>query len=130
MQKRQSKQSIGHLGEDIATKFIVHKGFYVLERNYRRKWGEIDIIARHGRTVHFFEVKSQTVADLHHIQAYVRPEENVHRAKARRIKRTAMLYFETLKIEMHDDVSFDVLCVYIDMERRCARVKWIENVIL
>jgi len=39
------KQIIGNLGEDIGCKFLVKRGFLIKDRNYRKKWGELDIIA-------------------------------------------------------------------------------------
>ena len=39
-------QKIGKIGEDIAAKFLMKHGFSVLDRNYTKKWGEIDIIAQ------------------------------------------------------------------------------------
>ncbi|MBI2121043.1 MAG: YraN family protein [Parcubacteria group bacterium] len=52
------KRKIGDLGEDVATMFLMKQGFKVLERNYLRKWGEIDIIAKKDQKLYFVEVKT------------------------------------------------------------------------
>jgi Holliday junction resolvase-like predicted endonuclease len=52
------KRKTGDLGEDIASMFLMKQGFIVVERNYLRKWGEIDIVAKKDRTLHFVEVKT------------------------------------------------------------------------
>ncbi len=52
------KQKIGELGENIAVKFLTKKGFFISERNYTKKWGEIDIIAEKNNKLYFIEVKS------------------------------------------------------------------------
>lgn len=52
------KRKTGDLGEDIAERFLVKRGFKILERNYLRKWGEIDIIAKKGGKLCFVEVKT------------------------------------------------------------------------
>jgi len=52
------KQIIGRLGEDIAVKHFVKHSFKVLDRNYRKKWGEIDIVAEKDNILHFIEVKA------------------------------------------------------------------------
>ncbi|PIQ68988.1 MAG: hypothetical protein COV91_01170 [Candidatus Taylorbacteria bacterium CG11_big_fil_rev_8_21_14_0_20_46_11] len=54
-------QKIGSLGEKIAEKFLVKRGYRILHRNYSRPWGELDIVAKKKGTVHFVEVK--TVSD-------------------------------------------------------------------
>lgn len=48
----------GALGEEIAARFLERKGFRVAERNYRKPWGEIDIIAEKAGIVRFIEVKA------------------------------------------------------------------------
>ena len=52
-----NSQKIGQVGEDIACKFLMKHGFTVLERNYTKKWGEIDIIAQKEDVLYFVEVK-------------------------------------------------------------------------
>jgi putative endonuclease len=47
---------IGRIGEDIAVKYITGKGYTVVERNHRKPWGEIDIIASRNSVTHFIEV--------------------------------------------------------------------------
>ena len=51
------RKEIGRIGEQIAAEFLESKGFKVLERNYRKPWGEIDIIAEKDKTVRFVEGK-------------------------------------------------------------------------
>lgn len=62
MKEATEKQKIGRIGEDIAKKYIENKGFMVICQNYRKKCGEIDIIAQKGKILHFIEVK--TVSEL------------------------------------------------------------------
>ncbi|MCG2694717.1 YraN family protein, partial [Candidatus Parcubacteria bacterium] len=52
------KQIIGNLGEGIACNYLKNEGFNIIERNYWKPWGEIDIIAQKGAILHFVEVKS------------------------------------------------------------------------
>ena len=47
----------GAVGEDIACTFLQRKGFKIIEKNYRKPWGEIDIIAEKNGEVRFMEVK-------------------------------------------------------------------------
>ncbi len=57
--KRTEKRILGDLGEDLACKFLLKKDFVIIERNYLRKWGEIDIIAKKNAKIHFIEVKKR-----------------------------------------------------------------------
>lgn len=52
------KRKTGDLGEDIAAMFLMKQGFCIVERNYLRKWGEIDIIAKKAERLYFVEVKT------------------------------------------------------------------------
>ena len=58
MKKLTEKRKTGNLGEDLACRFLMKRGFDVIERNYLKKCGEIDIIATNKGKIHFIEVKS------------------------------------------------------------------------
>ena len=51
-------QKIGRLGEELSVQFLMKRGYKIVERNYRRPWGELDIIAERKGKIHFIEVKS------------------------------------------------------------------------
>lgn len=51
-------QKVGALGEELTVKFLMKRGYKILERNYRRPWGELDIVAERKGKIHFIEVKS------------------------------------------------------------------------
>jgi len=55
---RTEKRRLGDIGENIACDFLKKRGFEILDRNYLKKWGEIDIVARKDSVIHFVEVKS------------------------------------------------------------------------
>ena len=54
-----TKQQIGKIGEDLATKYLSSSGYRIFERNYRGKQGEIDIIATEKNKIIFVEVKAE-----------------------------------------------------------------------
>ena len=128
-----SSQKIGQLGEDIACKFLMKHGFSILERNYTKKWGEIDVIAKKEDRLYFIEVKAvscETLPDFKNENTFIkRPEENMHPWKLKRLSRTIQTYLIHNRIG-NTPWQFDVLLVYLDLGNRTARVRTIENVIL
>ena len=120
---------LGKVGEDIACTFLERRGFVVVARNYQRKWGEIDIIAKLGEVVHFCEVKSMKADDYGRDTSH-RPEDNVHRHKAQRIRRMIETYMVDVGQGIDAPFEFHVLSVYINMKTRCSRVYWLRNVII
>jgi putative endonuclease len=129
-----SSQKIGELGEDVACKFLMKHGFSVLERNYTRKWGEIDIIAEKNNKRYFIEVKSVscvTLPDFSDDNPFEtkRPEENMHPWKLKRLRRVVETYLISKRIG-HIEWQFDLLLVYLNLNERKARVRVIENIVL
>jgi len=120
------KRQIGDLGEGVACKYLETKGFRIVERNYLRKWGEIDIVAEKAKTLYFIEVKtvSREPGDGH------RPEENVHYRKVQRLRRAIQTYILDRKIKDSQEWRFDIVCVYLDEANKKAKVEVLENVIL
>ena len=76
-------RSLGAGGEDIAATWYEDQGYEILERNWRRREGEVDLIVRRRRTVAFVEVKTRTS------DAFGTGAEAVLPAKQRRIRRLA-----------------------------------------
>lgn len=53
-------QRVGALGEELVVRFLMKRGYKILDRNYRRPWGELDIVAEMKGKIHFVEVKSMS----------------------------------------------------------------------
>lgn len=125
-----NRGEVGSLGESITASFLVKHGFSIVDRNFHRRWGEIDIIAKDkGEKLHFVEVKSvlSKIADVPRETAY-RPEENVHPMKARRLARTIQTYL--LESGWEGEWQFDVAAVFIDAENRRAKVRLLKDIII
>ena len=85
--KRTPAQVTGAAGEDLAAAELVNRGYTIIERNFRGRGGEIDIIARDGGELVFVEVKTRRNF------RFGMPEEAVGKRKADCISRTAMDYW-------------------------------------
>ncbi len=127
------KRAKGNLGENVACLFLQGHGFEIVARNYAKKWGELDIVARQKGLIHFFEVKSVTDIHAGHFgqrSDIHRPEDNVDGWKVRHISRMIQTYIAERGGGTDIEFQFHVLCVYMDFDTRRARVKWVKNVIL
>jgi len=74
------------MGEEAATAYLRTLGYQIIERNFKTRLGEVDIVARDGHTTVFVEVKRRASAD------HGRAEEFVGPAKARRVVAAARLW--------------------------------------
>lgn len=136
------KRALGDVGEGVACKYLENKGFSVVERNYLKPWGEIDIIAEKTKKLYFVEVKTVSRESIFWPKRRVtresgeqesesyRPEENVHPAKLKRLHRAIQTYLLGRKISDSVDWEVMVACVYLDFSARRAHVEVLENVIL
>ena len=118
---RTEKRKLGDIGENMACEFLDRRGFEIIERNYLKKWGEIDIVARKSKIIHFVEVKSVT-----HATTGYRPEDNMHPWKLKRLSRAIQTYM--LEKKLDSDWQLDLITVKIDQENRKARVEMFENI--
>ena len=100
-----NKRSFGGQGEADARACLVGKGIKILEMNFRRPTGEIDLIARDGRVLVFIEVKTRKT------ERYGRPALAVGLEKQRRIIRAAVWYTSKRQGEL-PPCRFDVVEVY------------------
>ncbi len=129
------KQKVGQVGEDLASKFLESKGYRILDRNYRKKWGEIDIIAEKDDIVHFIEVKANSVsstfakASADKRETYM-PEDNVRLWKKQRLSRAIRTYLLDKKIGDEQEFQIDVLAVFLDFGLKKAKFRLVENVLL
>lgn len=126
---RTEKRRLGDIGENIACDFLRNKGFEIIERNYLRKWGEIDIVARKASVMRFIEVKSVScvTTEVKPMGNY-RPEDNMHPWKLKRLARTIQTYLLHKKLDC--DWQLDLITVKMNMNIRKARVEMLENIVI
>ncbi|SFJ04344.1 putative endonuclease [Terrisporobacter glycolicus] len=100
----------GKLGEEIALKYIISKGGKVIEKNYRTKIGEVDIIAKLNGELVFVEVKSRSNIN------YGYPLESVNYKKKRKITNVAKYYILDNSLE-NLSIRFDVIEIYFNEKK-------------
>jgi len=102
------RRILGAAGEDLAVAWYEGRGYEILERNWRRREGEIDLIVRKGKTVAFCEVKTRSS------DRFGTGAESVVEAKQRRIRRLASRWLSEITPASGRDrveVRFDVVSI-------------------
>lgn len=97
-----STKNKGDFGEKMAVDFLEQKGFSIIEKQYRYGKGEIDLIAWHGNTLVFIEVKTRLNL------FFGLPEEGITKGKILQIRKTAEAYLHEKKI-IGTECRFDVV---------------------
>ena len=116
---------LGKAGENAVCKLLVSRGFTLIEANYRRKCGEIDLIMAKGEIVSFFEVKTVSIS-----RETYRPEENIHETKLRKIGKTIQIWLAHHGLDESKDWNFNVACVYFSRRRQRFFVKFLWDIVL
>ena len=104
-----------NVGEAIACRFLKKSGYEILEKNFRSRYGEIDIIARESGVLCFIEVKSRKNID------FGLPEEYVDKRKQAKLLKTSMIYLSDAENSLVDK-RFDVISVDLK-SNTCHKIK-------
>ncbi len=124
------KHKIGQFGEGEAVKYLKKLGCSIVARNYRKPWGEIDIIAQKGKDLLFVEVKTVTRADvLHETGDSYEPEDNIHPWKLKRLARTIETFL--LQNDKYEDCDWqlDSIAIYLDPAQKVLKIEHLEDIL-
>jgi putative endonuclease len=114
------RHRLGRAGETNAAEHLERRGYRVIARNHRTRYGELDIIAYDGRTLVFAEVKSRRAGSG-------TPWDSLHEAKCRQVRRMASAWLaETDERPRSAEVRFDAIGVVIDARGRLVRLDHLE----
>ncbi|MGI9183986.1 MAG: YraN family protein [Solirubrobacteraceae bacterium] len=117
------RQSLGAAGEQLAAEHLVRRGYRVLERNYRTRWGELDLVACDGQTLAFCEVKTRRAAG--HTGS---PFEALSPAKQAQVRRMASRWLHDRRDRPHAAVlRFDAIGVVFDDAGRLLALEHLEG---
>jgi putative endonuclease len=113
----------GSFAESLVEKFLKDRGYTILGRNYRKPWGEIDIIAEKEGIIIFVEVKASDSPAPKGFE----PEKRVNDDKIKKMKRTAQTYIQQNNL---DDRSWqmDIVAVEFSKDKRVAKITHFKNV--
>ncbi len=119
LRRRAFRGDHGRLGEDLAHRYLRRQGCTVVARNYRPPAGgaEIDIVAWHGETLVFVEVKTRAVAD------FGPPDRAVDAEKRQHVERAARDYARRAGADW-DKTRFDILSIVLEGR---TKIDWIQD---
>lgn len=128
--KKDTKKT-GAVGEGLAVKYLQQQGYTILNTNYWKKWGELDIVTKKGDQVHFIEVKTvsyETKKDLEWAVTHEtwRPEELVTHRKLRQIEKALETWISENKYP--GEWQIDVVTVRIVPRETYCTVNLLKNV--
>src|SRR3989338_8705463 len=143
------KRKFGDLGEKIAEQYLLKNGYFILEKNFQTKMGELDIIAfkpqnkilhkinkeigRKNGLIIFVEVKSSVMNNDQNVSREtfnkIRQEENVHFKKQRHLIKSAQNYLAYKQFPLDINWQIDVIAVDIDKISRKANLRHIKQAV-
>ncbi len=115
-----TRRATGIKGEEEAARFLTRSGYAILDRNVRTRAGEIDLVAKEGKTLVFVEVKTRR--DLEGEP----PQAGVHTRKQNRLAKLAHGYLKLKRIRQ-TPCRFDVVAVIINDEGGVKAIRHIPN---
>ena len=117
------KSEFGNWAENYVAQYLKSKGYEVIENNYRKPWGEIDIIAEKEGILIFVEVKASRDD-----RAGFEPENRVSPEKLRRLMRAVQTYLAAKKYPPEQERQIDVVALTLDQNRGVAKIKHFKNI--
>lgn len=118
-----SRHRLGELGEQLAAEHLVRRGFEIVERNFRTRWGELDIVAFDGRTLAFCEVKTRRLKP-----GSGTPFDALRTAKRGRIRKMAGSWLiERVRRPHAEILRFDAIGVTFDPAGRLVSIEHLEG---
>jgi putative endonuclease len=129
LEKKQAALKTGQLGEQLASDFLLQRGYEILERNLKnntgRRMGEIDIVAMKENELVFVEVKT-IVASTRYVSL---PEQQITSSKMRKLAKIAQLYVKNRDL-WEFSYRFDAIAITLKPETTTASVRHLKNIFL
>ena len=115
-----NKKLLGNYGEDLACKFLIEKGYLILQRNFNCRFGEIDIVAECENIIVFVEVKSRYSLN------YGNGIESINLPKVKNIINSSKYYIH-LKHLYNYYIRYDVIVINLELEGNKKNIQHYED---
>lgn len=121
----QSRRRTGAIAEDLVARRLTAAGWEIVERNARTRYGELDIVARDGRTLVFIEVKGARLGTQFGPE---RPILSIDFRKQQRIRRLATAWMSERRDQPpYDEIRFDAVGVTLDRAGNAVHVDYVKG---
>jgi putative endonuclease len=117
-----TRKSTGILGEELANHFLIERGYSIVEKNYRTREGEIDIITTKDGFLVFVEVRTKRSS------LFGTPEESITAKKMEHLRAAANKYRDTHE-NLPSSWRIDVVCIELNALGQAKRIEIIENAV-
>lgn len=117
------RQQLGQLGESLAAQHLERRGFQIVERNFRTRWGELDLVAYDGRTLAFCEVKCRRLGP-----GGGSPLEAIRGDKRARVRKMGSSWLQARRDRPYAElIRYDAIGVTFDLGGRLVSIEHVEG---
>ncbi|MBI4991057.1 YraN family protein [Candidatus Gottesmanbacteria bacterium] len=119
--RRRNNLSTGKIGENAACQYLQSHGFKIIERNFRKGYSEIDIVAIEGKTLVFVEVKTRIGTK------FGLPEESITPWKLKSLIKSAQ-YYKLLHPNLPHSLRIDVITILLSSPGKLEKIGYYKNI--
>lgn len=117
------KAELGYLGEKYVAQYLEGKGYALMDRNYRKPWGEVDLIVKKDGVLVFVEVKASRA-----YRAGFEPEVRANPEKMAKVHRTARTYLAQMRYPEDQEWQIDIISITFDTINKSAQIRHFKNI--
>lgn len=117
---KSSNLQTGNKGEDIASKYLQEKGFKIIDRKWKKDFGELDIVATKNKITYFIEVKTQFE------NQQTSPVDELTQSKISKLKNLVSGY-SMYHPDIPQKFMLSAICIWLDYDKNPTKIQWIEN---
>ncbi len=120
-----NSKELGRFGEKIAERYLQKKRYKILAQNFKRKWGELDLVVRKKRKIVFVEVKTLRQAQG---EPFL-PEDEIDQKKKKQLRKMAQIYLSENKIPFDSPWQIDIIAIEVSPDFEKAKIRHHQNAI-
>ncbi len=118
-----SSKDLGNFGERTANDFLKKGKYKILEKNFKRKWGEIDIVGKKKNKIIFFEVK--TIIENKNFF----PEDQITAKKKKQLLKMSQIYLSEKKLPFNTPRQIDIIAIEVSPKNEVMEIRHHKNAI-